>query len=110
MIAIGTDALGGEVYGELEHLIYDNGETHTLDYYYPGMTTTSAAQQAAVKASAQMKVARKVSKESVAVERPARGEVKFTANRAEVESLPRVIRVDRKRDGAHPKAFLQGRK
>ena len=110
MIAIGTDALGGEVYGELEHLIYDNGEARTLESYYPDMAQTSAAQQAAAKASAQMKVARKVSKESVAVERPARGEVKFTADRAEVESLPRVIRVDRKRDGAHPKAFLQGRK
>lgn len=110
MIAIGTDALGGEVYGELEHLIYENGETHTLDYYYPGMTTSSAAQQAAVKASAQMSVARKVSQERAAVERPARGEIKFAADKVGVESLPRVIRVDMKRDGAHPKAFLQGGK
>jgi hypothetical protein len=35
MIAIGADVMGGEVYGELEHLIYDNGEWRTLDYWYP---------------------------------------------------------------------------
>ena len=110
MIAIGTDALGGEVYGELEHLVYDNGEARTLESYYPDMVQTSAAQQAAAKASAQIGVARKVSQERVAVERPARGEVKFATSRADVESLPRVIRVDMKREGAHPKAIFQSRK
>ena len=103
MIAIGTDALGGEVYGDLEHLIYDNGEARTLESYYPGMATP--AQQAAVKASAKLNAAYVVSHQGAEVERPSR--VVMPAEADDVESLPRVIRVDMRRDGTHPKAFLK---
>lgn len=114
MMAIGTDAVGGEVYGDLEHLIYENGVARTLESYYPDMasyTAPSAAAVAAQKASAQMAFAHKMAQQKAEVVRPERGTVRVAAEggkqEVRVEALPRVIRIDRKSDGAHPKAFLR---
>ena len=96
MIAIGTDALGGEVYGELEHLIYDNGEARTLESYYPDMATP--AQQAAVKASTKLNAVYALSHQSVEVERPTM--VVKPVSASDVERLPRVVRVGKT---LHPK-------
>ena len=99
MIAIGTDALGGEVYGDLEHLIYDNGEARKLESYYPDMATP--AQQAAVKASAKLNAAYVVSHQRAEVERPSR--VVMPAEADDVESLPMFVRVNM--HTKHPKSL-----
>ncbi|MBP3383628.1 MAG: hypothetical protein J6K78_06950 [Tidjanibacter sp.] len=99
MMAIGTDALGGEVYGELEHLIYENGVARTLESYYPNMATP--AQQTVNKASAQLDAVYAISHQRADVERPSR--VVRPIEAGDVESLQRVVRVSMK--SKHPKSL-----
>lgn len=106
MIPIGTDVLGAEVYGDLQHLIYENGESRTLDSYYPTTTAARVAELPRVEST----MAKASAEKAAEIEelRPAKGQrVKMweSANEA-TENLPVMIRVDRRADGAHPKAYL----
>lgn len=104
MLPIGTDASGGDIYGPVVHLVYDNGEARTLESYYPDMATPAVA--AMQKAALQLRVASSQMTNGSDIERP-KGAIEVYRPAVAADPRAVVVTIDRRADGVHPKAYRQ---